>query len=80
MTVRRDHDDPWRGPSTQPRFDRFPANRILVYLGFYFLLIVRKTSFLGLDLVLLDDTVDYLVRPLIIIRLFVRFLITLRFL
>ena len=28
--VRYDHDDPSRGPSTQPRFDRFPANRVLV--------------------------------------------------
>ena len=37
VTVRRDHDDPSRGPSTQPRFDKFPANRILVYIGFYFL-------------------------------------------
>ena len=24
------HDDPSRGPSTQPHFDRFPANRVLV--------------------------------------------------
>ena len=30
MTVSGDHDDPSRGPSTQPRFDRFPANRVLV--------------------------------------------------
>ena len=30
MTVRRDHDDLSRGPSTQSRFDRFPANRVLV--------------------------------------------------
>ena len=30
MTVCRDHDDPSRGPSTQPRFGRFPANRVLV--------------------------------------------------
>ena len=30
MTVRRDHDDPSRGPSTQPHFGRFPANRVLV--------------------------------------------------
>ena len=30
MTVRRDHDDPSRVPSTQPCFDRFPAIRILV--------------------------------------------------
>ena len=30
MTVRRDHDGPSRGPSTQPRFGRFPAIRILV--------------------------------------------------
>ena len=30
MTVHRDHDDPSRGPSTQPRFGRFPANRVLV--------------------------------------------------
>ena len=30
MTVHRDHDDPSRGPSTQPRFARFPANRVLV--------------------------------------------------
>ncbi|TMW82753.1 hypothetical protein EJD97_005035 [Solanum chilense] len=30
MTVCRDNDDPSRGPSTQPHFDRFPANRILV--------------------------------------------------
>ena len=30
MTVRHDHDDPSRGPSTQPRFDRFPVIRILV--------------------------------------------------
>ena len=30
MTVRRDHDDPSRGPSIQPRFGRFPANRVLV--------------------------------------------------
>ena len=30
MTVRRDHDDPSRGPSTQPRVCRFPANRVLV--------------------------------------------------
>ena len=30
MTVRRDYDDPSRGPSTQPRFDRFQANRVLV--------------------------------------------------
>ena len=30
MMVRRDHDDPSCGPSTQPRFGRFPANRFLV--------------------------------------------------
>ena len=30
MTVRRDHDGPSRGPSTQQRFGRFPAIRILV--------------------------------------------------
>ena len=30
MTVRHDHDDPSRGPSTQPRFGRFPATRILI--------------------------------------------------
>ena len=30
MTARRDHDGPSRGPSTQPRFGRFPANRVLV--------------------------------------------------
>ena len=30
MTVRRDNDGPSRGPSTQPRFGRFPAIRILV--------------------------------------------------
>ncbi|TMX03796.1 hypothetical protein EJD97_014044 [Solanum chilense] len=30
MTVRRDHDDPSRGSSTQPHFGRFPANRVLV--------------------------------------------------
>ncbi|TMW99163.1 hypothetical protein EJD97_002960 [Solanum chilense] len=30
MTVRRDHDDPSRGPSTQPCFGRFPANGVLV--------------------------------------------------
>ena len=30
MTVRSDHDDPSQGPSTQPRFGRFPANRVLV--------------------------------------------------
>ena len=34
--VRHDHDVPSRGPSTQPRFDRFPVIRILVQLGFYF--------------------------------------------
>ena len=27
---RRDHDDPSRGPSTQPRFDGFPAIRVLL--------------------------------------------------
>ena len=30
LTVHRDHDDPSRGPLTQPRFGRFPANRVLV--------------------------------------------------
>ena len=30
MTVHRDYDDPSRGPLTQPRFGRFPANRVLV--------------------------------------------------
>ena len=30
MTVCRDHDDPSRGPSTQPHFCRFPANWVLV--------------------------------------------------
>ena len=30
MTVRHDHDDPSRGPSTQPHFGRFPANRVFV--------------------------------------------------
>ena len=30
MTVRRDHDDPLRVPSTQPHFDGFLANRVLV--------------------------------------------------
>ena len=30
MTVRRDHDGPSRGPSTQSRFGRFLANRVLV--------------------------------------------------
>ena len=30
MTVRREHDDPSRGPSTQPCFGRFPANKVLV--------------------------------------------------
>ena len=29
-TVRHDHDGPSRGPSTQPRFGRFPVIRILV--------------------------------------------------
>ena len=29
-TVRHDHDGPSHGPSTQPRFGRFPAIRILV--------------------------------------------------
>ena len=36
VTVRRDHDGPLRGSSTQPRFGRFPAIRILVELGFCF--------------------------------------------
>ena len=35
MTARRDHDYASRGPSTQPRFDRFLANRILLRLGFF---------------------------------------------
>ena len=30
ITVRRDHDNPSRGPSTQPRFGRYSAIRILV--------------------------------------------------
>ena len=30
LTVCRDHDDPSRVPSIQPRFERFPANRVLV--------------------------------------------------
>ena len=30
ITVRRDHDDPSRCPSIQLRFDRFPANRVLM--------------------------------------------------
>ena len=30
MTARRNHDDPSLGPSTQPRFDRFLANRVLL--------------------------------------------------
>ena len=37
MTVCCDHHGPSRGPSTKPHFDRFPANRVLVWLGFYFL-------------------------------------------
>ena len=28
------HDDPSRGPSTLPRFDRFPANRVLLFIRF----------------------------------------------
>ena len=35
-TVRCDHDGPSRGPSTQPCFGRFPAIRIVVWLGFLF--------------------------------------------
>ena len=38
MTGRRDRDDPSLGPSTQPHFDIFPANRVLMQLGFYFLI------------------------------------------
>ena len=30
MTVHCDHDDPSQGPSAQPLFGRFPANRVLV--------------------------------------------------
>ena len=30
MSARRDHDNPSWGPSTLPRFRRFPANRVLV--------------------------------------------------
>ena len=30
MTARRDHNETSRGPSTQPFFDRFSANRVLL--------------------------------------------------
>ena len=49
MTVCCDPDDPSRGPSTRTRFDRFSAIKVLLLLGFYFLSIVGKTTFLGLD-------------------------------
>ena len=45
--VRRDHDDPSWGPSTQPRFGRFPANRVLVYLGFLFFINSSKKPRFG---------------------------------
>ncbi|TMX02274.1 hypothetical protein EJD97_022149 [Solanum chilense] len=30
MTAHRDHNDPSRGPTTQPHFDIFPAYRVLI--------------------------------------------------
>ena len=40
MMARRDHEGPSRGPSTQPRFERFSVIRILLLLGFVFIKIV----------------------------------------
>ena len=38
MTARLDYDGPSRGPSTQPRFDRFLVIKILLLLGFVFII------------------------------------------
>ena len=50
--VRHDHDVPSRGPSTQPRFDRFPVIRILVQLGFYFF--INSSKNLVFEVILLE--------------------------
>ena len=38
MTAHRDYEGPSRGLSTQPRFDRFSVIRILILLGFVFII------------------------------------------
>ena len=53
MTARRDHDDPSRGPSTQPRFDRFSAIRVLLLLGFCFFINSCKNLVFGVKLLVI---------------------------
>ena len=47
MTARCDHYGPSRGPSTQPRFDRFSVIRILLLLGFIFIINSPKNLVFG---------------------------------
>ena len=44
------HDGPSRGPSIQPRFDRFSVIRILLLLGFIFIINSSKNLILGVRL------------------------------
>ena len=46
MTACRDHD----GPSTQPSFKRFPVIRILLLLGFVFIINSLKNLIFGVRL------------------------------
>ena len=50
LTAHRDHDGPSRGPSTQPRFDRFSVIRIPLLLGFIFIINSSKNLILGVRL------------------------------
>ena len=53
MTARRDHNETSRGPSTQPFFDRFSANRVLLWLGFCFFINSSKNLVLGVRLLVI---------------------------
>ena len=70
-TVRHDHDVPSRGPSTQPRFDRFPVIRILVQLGFYFFINSSKNLVLE---VRLWESRHHIIRLCVLVFDFCRFL------
>ena len=45
MTARGDHNYPLRGSLTQPRFDRFLANKVLHLLGLFFINSSKKLIF-----------------------------------
>ena len=70
MTVRHDHDDLSSGPSTQPRFDRFPAKCYII--RFLFFINSSKNLVFGVRLLIIFIL---FVRLLIIFGLFVRLLV-----